>query len=284
MRPSRILAVSGPPPQPASLADLLRLEPHGPDTFVGSNLTTPWGRVFGGQVFAQALRAAALTVDDAYLVHSARAYFIRGGELDEPIRFEVDRIRNGRSFVTRRVVARQSSGAILNLDASFQQPEVRAEVQVKFPPDVPPPAECEPISWSGLHDRRSALMDRGTGRFAVWQQVPGPDLDGAAYATCALAFVSDDVPMGAARTVHPVPPAPPPNPLIVMGASLDHAIWVHRPVPTGEWLLFDLYGQGWSGGRGLSFGHVFSSDGVHVASVAQEVLVREAPGVIPGAD
>jgi acyl-CoA thioesterase II len=262
-------------PQPVTLGDLLALEPHGPDTFVGTNLDTPWGRVFGGQVFAQGLRAAALTVDDDFHVHSVRAYFIRGGELGEPIRFEVDRIRNGRSFVTRRVVARQSGGAILNLDASFQLPEDRADVQVKFPPSVPDPADCESIGWSNLHDRRMALMDAAAGRFAVWQKVSGPALDEEAYGVCAMAFVSDDAPMSAARTVHPIPPAPPPHPDIIMGASLDHAIWVHRPVPVGEWLLFDLFGQGWHGGRGLAFGHVYATDGTHVASVAQEVLVRE---------
>ena len=260
---------------PTSLADLLALEPHGPDTFVAINVPTPWGRVFGGQVFAQGLRAAALTVDEGFRVHSVRAYFIRGGELGEPIRFEVDRIRNGRSFITRRVVARQSAGAILNLDASFQLPETRAEVQVHHAPDVPPPEECEPINWGGLHERRAALNDPAQGRFAVWQRVSGPVLDDTSFAACSMAFVSDDVPMAAARTVHPVPPAPPPNPAIIMGASLDHALWFHRTVPAGQWLLFDLFGQGWSGGRGLAFGHVFTTDDVHVASVAQEVLVRE---------
>jgi len=265
---------------PASLADLLRLEPHGPDTFVASNVYTPWGRVFGGQVFAQGLRAAALTVPDEYVVHSVRAYFIRGGELTEPIRFEVDRIRNGRSFVTRRVVARQSAGAIFNLDASFQRPERRADVQVMVAPEVPAPDDCEPISWGGLHDRRLALMDRDAGRFAAWQRVSGPALDEATFGACALAFMSDDVPMSAARTVHPVPPAPPPNPLILMGASLDHALWLHRTVPVGEWLLFDLVAQGWHGGRGLAFGHVFDTRGVHVATIAQELLVREADEVL----
>jgi acyl-CoA thioesterase-2 len=268
------------PTDPSSLAELLRLEPHGPDTFVASNVFTPWGRVFGGQVFAQGLRAAALTVDDTYRVHSVRAYFIRGGELSEPIRFEVDRIRNGRSFVTRRVVARQSSGAIFNLDASFQLPEDRAEVQVVHAPDVPPPEACELVVWGGLHERRIAARDTTAGRFAAWQRVTGPALPEEAYAACALAFISDDVPMAAARTVHPVAWEPPPNPHIAMSASLDHAMWVHREVPVGEWLLFDLYGQGWQGGRGLAFGHVFTTAGVHVASIAQEVLVRE---VTPGA-
>ena len=100
---------------------LMRLESHGPDVFVGIGPSYPWGRVYGGQVVAQALRAAYETVDSPdYHVHSLHAYFIRGGDYEEPIRYEVDRIRNGRSFLTRRVVARQSVGPILNLSASFQ--------------------------------------------------------------------------------------------------------------------------------------------------------------------
>ena len=95
--------------------ELMSLEPHGPDVYVGTSPHYPWGRVYGGQVVAQALRAAASTVDEGYHAHSLHSYFIRGGTSDEPIRYEVDRIRNGRSFVTRRVVARQSDGAILNL-------------------------------------------------------------------------------------------------------------------------------------------------------------------------
>jgi len=97
---------------------LMKLEPHGPDVHVGLSPKYPWGRVYGGQVVAQGLRAAHETVDESFRVHSLHAYFIRGGDSDEPIRYEVDRIRNGRSFMTRRVVARQSAGPILNLSAS----------------------------------------------------------------------------------------------------------------------------------------------------------------------
>jgi acyl-CoA thioesterase-2 len=227
---------------------------------------------------AQGLWAAAATVDPAFAVHSVRAYFIRGGELDEPIRFEVDRIRNGRSFTTRRVVARQSSGAILNLDASFQQPEPdRADVQVAVMPDVPGPEDSEPMTWSQVHERRIARRDQATGQLVAWQRVAGPLPDDAVTAACALAWASDDVPMGAARTLHPTHrPGGGPNPDVVMSASLDHAIWYHRPAPADGWLLYDLRGQGWIGGRGLAFGHVFAPDGTHVASVAQESLVREA--------
>ena len=102
---------------------LLNLANHGPDTFVGIGPQYPWGGLYGGQIVAQALRAAAATVDADMQPHSLRAYFIRRGDPDEPVRYEVDRIRNGRSFCTRRVVARQAVGAILNLEASFQLDE-----------------------------------------------------------------------------------------------------------------------------------------------------------------
>ena len=112
--------------------EMMHLEPHGPDVFVGESWRYPWGRVYGGQVVAQALSAAAETVDPDYLPHSLHAYFIRGGTSDEPIRYEVDRIRNGRSFTTRRVVARQSNGAILNLSASFHDSRVPEKLCRRF--------------------------------------------------------------------------------------------------------------------------------------------------------
>ena len=109
--------------RPRDFSALLALEPHGPDTFVGVSPPYTWGRIYGGQVIAQALYAAAATVPNERPVHSLHAYFILGGRLDEPVRFEVDRVRNGRSFMTRRVVARQSYGAILTLEASFHVDE-----------------------------------------------------------------------------------------------------------------------------------------------------------------
>src|SRR3954469_19071639 len=131
-------------PRPVDLVSLLDLEPHGPDTFVGLSPPYTWGRIYGGQVIAQALYAAAVTVPAARPVHSLHAYFILGGRLDEPVRFEVDRVRNGRSFMTRRVVARQSYGAILTLEASFHVDEpgpdigmVQAPSGVRRPEDLP---------------------------------------------------------------------------------------------------------------------------------------------------
>ena len=171
------------------------LQPHGPDTYVGIGPRYPWGGLYGGQIVAQALRAAAATVEAEFDVHSLRAYFIRRGDHAEPVRYEVDRIRNGRSFVTRRVVARQAVGAILNLEASFQREEQSPVVQTVTAPDV-------------------------------------------------------------------------------AGASLDHTIWFHRPLRADRWHLHDVTCHAFAGNRGLTLGHVFAADGSHVATFAQEFLLR----------
>src|SRR5690349_16343672 len=110
-------------------ATMMTLEQHGPDTWVGTGPSYPWGGLYGGQIVAQALLAASFSVPESYNVHSLHAYFIRRGDAGAPVRYEVDRIRDGRSFFTRRVVARQSTGAILNISASFQLEESGPEVQ-----------------------------------------------------------------------------------------------------------------------------------------------------------
>src|SRR5882672_6043941 len=125
---------------------LFDLEAHGADTFVGTGPSYPWGGLYGGQIVAQALRAASNTVEDALDVHSLRAYYIRRGDASEPVRYEVDRIRNGRSFATRRVVARQAIGAILNLEASYQRDEHSAVVDPIVMPAIPGPDELEESS------------------------------------------------------------------------------------------------------------------------------------------
>jgi acyl-CoA thioesterase-2 len=236
----------------------------------------PWGRVYGGQVVAQGLRAAAATVDGPYRCHSLHAYFIRGGDADEPIRFEVDRLRNGRSFVTRQVVARQSGGAILNLSCSFQVDEDEADVQVGGLPDgVDPPDPAAPNdSWGPLIERH--WVERPTpGHARVWLRVVGPLAEDPIVHQCALAYASDDAPMDASVSHHPVYAGSDEDYGRFMTASLDHAIWFHRPVRGDEWHLYDMVSEGIRGGRGMSHGRVLTVDGVHVASVAQEVLVRE---------
>ena len=144
---------------------LMTLESHGPDVHVGIGPVYPWGRVYGGQVVAQALRAACSTVPVGFFVHSLHAYFIRGGESEEPIRYEVDRIRNGRSILTRRVVARQSIGPILNLSASFQIREEQADVQESaMPANLPQPEELAGENWREILERRTIPTDGANAR------------------------------------------------------------------------------------------------------------------------
>jgi acyl-CoA thioesterase-2 len=245
---------------------------------VGVGPAYPWGRVYGGQVVAQALRAACFTVDEDHRVHSLHAYFIRGGDFDEPIRFEVDRIRNGRSFLTRRVVARQSIGPILNLSASFQVSEAQADVQeCDLPEGLPSPEALEADDWSEILERRPIPTEGA--RSAYWLRVAGPIPDDPITQACALAYASDDVPTEAASRSHPRRAALPDEPgaydETFVGASLDHAIWFHRPGRHDDWVLHDFQGHGVVGARGLAIGRLFSRDGRHLATVAQEILIRE---------
>lgn len=263
-------------------AGVMALEPHGPDTFVGVGPRYPWGGLYGGQIVAQGLRAATLTVDPTYRVHSLHAYFIRRGDDQAPIRYEVDRLRDGRSFVTRAVVARQAVGAILSMSASFQVPEEAAEVQTSQPPEVPSPdALGDGESWSEMFERRMIAghggpIDLGPGRAAGWlrmrQPAGGPDVD-----ACALAYLSDDIPTDAVVAQHPERNNVDIESGAWMSASLDHAIWFHRPIASDAWHLHDFTCHGLLNSRGVAVGHVFTAAGAHVATIAQEVLLRRRP-------
>ena len=258
------------------LLSLLTLEPHGADVFVGEGPRYPWGGLYGGQIVAQALRAAAATVEEQFHVHSLHAYFIRRGDHTEPIRFEVDRVRNGRSFVTRHVVARQSVGAILTMSASFQLDEDAPEVQTSMPPDVPAPDTLRETSWTPMFARR-IVPDPGAGRASMWLRLAS-SLDGdRALNAAALAFLSDDVPTDAVVGLHPARPGVSSLEAFdatFVSASLDHAIWFHRPAAPHEWHLYDFQCHGLLSSRGVAVGHVFSAAGAHVATITQEVLLR----------
>ena len=268
-----------------NLTEILDLADHGPDTFVGSGPRYPWGGLYGGQIVAQALQAATETVDPGFVAHSIRAFFIRRGDHTEPVRYEVDRIRNGRSFCTRRVVARQSVGAILNLEASYQAPEPAADIEtVSLPVDLPGPDELKQDSWSPTFERcfvpaaRLDLESRaGTGRSAAWLRVTQPLGDGVAVHQGGLAYLSDDLPTDAVVRAHPVGVEPEETlHQVLFTASLDHTIWFHRPLRADRWHLYDFTCQTFVGGRGLASGHVFDEVGTHVATIAQEVLLRDS--------
>lgn len=266
------------------LAEILDLSSHGADVYVGTGPTYPWGGLYGGQIVAQALQAATLTVDDPELhVHSLRSYFIRRGDQTEPVRYEVDRLRNGRSFCTRRVVARQATGAILNLEASFQRAEPSVDIEtVNKPGPLPDPDTLDGTSWSTTFLRRfvekEALSDGerdGSGRAAAFLRVV-EDLPDPRLWAPALAYLSDDLPTDAVVRAHPIGREP--EEVIyanIFSASLDHTIWFHRLRSPAEWQLHDFTCHTFVGGRGLSIGHVFAVDGTHIATIAQEVLLRD---------
>jgi acyl-CoA thioesterase-2 len=252
---------------------MMALEPHGPDTFIASGPRYPWGGLYGGQIVAQALRAASLTIDPAYRVHSLHAYFIRLGDAGEPIRLEVDRIRNGRSFLTRRVVARQSVGAILNMSASFQVAEEGPDVQTETMPRVAGPEALVNSAWSPIIDRRFLTDDIAPGRVGAWLRLTEDIGDDPLLNACALAYLSDDLPTDSVVARHPQR-RPRGAERTFWSASLDHAIWFHHPTRTDQWHLHDFTCRGLMGTRGLSIGSIFDARGRHVATVSQEALIR----------
>ena len=258
-----------------AVPDIFHLEPHGADTFVGTGPRYPWGGLFGGQIVAQALQAAAHTVEPGLRPHSLRAYFIRAGDHDEPVRYEVDRLRNGRSFTTRRVVARQSVGAILNLETSFTAGDDSPGKQATARPEAPSPATLPDDSWCDLFERRAEPYVLGSGRADLWLRWSGP-LDGSgATDEAALAFMSDDVPTDALRALILEPgedPAAFDEQWFIV--SLDHTVWFHERPPADEWQLHSSRCDRYVAGRGLAVGEVFTESGVHVATVAQEMLLR----------
>ena len=253
---------------------MMALEPHGPDTFVATGPSYPWGGLYGGQIIAQALRAATLTVDPAYQLHSLHAYFIRLGDAAEPIRLEVDRIRNGRSFLTRRVVARQSGGAILNMSSSFQTPETGPTIQTEETPAVPGPEELPEDSWSPLFGRRFLQADIAPGRTGAWLKLNEDLGDDPVLNACGLTYLSDDLPTDAVVARHPNRGPRGATERRFWNASLDHAIWFHHPIRANQWHLHAFTCHGLVGTRGLSIGSIFDADGKHVATVSQEVLIR----------
>jgi acyl-CoA thioesterase-2 len=257
---------------------LLALEPLGDDVFT-TTIPDRGGmtRLFGGQVAAQALLAACRTVGDERPPHSLHGYFIRGGKPDVPLHYEVDRTRDGRSFTTRHVTVRQNGDAIFELLASFQSPEPGADWQSE-PPSIealPPPSEGAPhprLGYLGrLFDiRRVRPAQEGSWVLhPYWIRAREPIGDDPALQSAMLTFLSDIALMASARAPGSVAP-------LVSGASLDHAVWFHRPPRVDEWLLYSAEPVANIGARGLARGTLHSADGALVASTIQEALLRTA--------
>lgn len=255
------------------LCELLDLEQLAADLFLARSPIRGRQRVYGGQVVAQALAAATRTLDSAdHRVHSLHGYFIRPGDETRPIVLDVDRIRDGRSFSTRSVVARQAVGAIFNLSASFHRDEPDVDV-APWAPDlgVPDPESLPRADWDDNSDVRPIpTEERGRARAWIRTARPDPLPDAAWLHACALAYGSDHIPMDAVFSGHP-------RGAVwddFMGASLDHSLWFHRPVRAEQWLLYDLKLQSLQGSRGVAHGTVHTADGVLVATLAQEGLIR----------
>jgi len=270
----------------AELVELLDLERLEVNLFRGMSWKDDRPRVFGGQVAGQALVAAGRTVDDGRPVHSLHAYFLRPGDPSIPIVYEVDRIRDGKSFVTRRVVAIQHGEAIFNLQASFHTAETGFEHQLPMPeaPDpesLPSAAELEPPMAGKLWKKQPIDIryvdgppwDRpvsATGRQLVWIRADGTLPDDPVLHTCVVAYASDYTLLGSSLLPHGQSYW---NDEIMM-ASLDHAMWFHRDFRADEWLLYSQASPSTSGGRGLSMGGIFRRDGALAVSVVQEGLIR----------
>ncbi len=272
------------------LVQLLDLEQLEVNLFRGVSPPQSPTRVFGGQVAGQALVAAGRTVPDDRAVHSLHAYFIRPGDPRVPIVYEAERVRDGRSFTTRRVLAIQHGEAIFSLSASFQLPQDGLEHSQPPPADVPAPDTLptlgeriaggdgagwlartprpidmrfvdEPV-WSS---RRGGASDDPV---RVWMRADGTLPDDRLLHVCLLTYASDMTLLGSVVARHDLDSGD------LQMASLDHAMWFHRPFRADEWLLYTCYSPTASGSRGLATGHFTTEDGRLVATTVQEGLVR----------
>lgn len=274
--------VAGPGPLDR-LLELLDLETVELNVFRGYSPPETRLRVFGGQVAAQAMVAAARTVQAGALVHSLHAYFLSAGDPARPIVYEVDRIRDGRSFTTRRVVGVQGGRAIFNLQASFQDAEVGYEHQLPMP-EVPGPDDPsvtshvndlpEEVRVDFLHSVRpiEARVVPSTDPFRrrVWIRANGRLGDDPVLHACVFTYASDLTLLGASLGPHLARGRRPGQ-----MASLDHALWFHRRFRADDWLLYDEWSPSATGGRGLAMGYVFTPSGTLAATVVQEGVIRQ---------
>jgi acyl-CoA thioesterase II len=276
-----------------ALVELLDLKPLSGMRFRGVSPEIGPLRVFGGQVAGQALVAAGRTVDPARRVHSLHGYFVRPGNPTEPIVYAVENIRDGRSFSVRRSVALQHERPIFFMAASFHREESGLDHAEPTPPDVPGPDELPTMRERlapyperlGIWARVSRPIDvRYVGepgwvrpgerpaeaRQRVWMRFDGKLPDDPLLHACALTYASDLTLLDAVLSTH----GEVWGDGGVIGASLDHALWLHRPCRADEWFLYDCWSPSASGARGLATGRMFAADGRYVATAVQEGLLR----------
>jgi acyl-CoA thioesterase-2 len=275
------------------LLEVLDLEQLDPGTFRGLSPQVGAQRVFGGQVAGQALVSAGRTVVPDRFVHSLHGYFVRPGDPTEPIEYQVERIRDGRSFSVRRSVAFQHGKPIFFMSASFQVVEEGLDHHAPAPLDVPGPEDTPTMAdrLRPFPERRAALASApravdvrylgepgwvtpGNRPAAVnqrvWMRAAGKLPDDPLIHACVLTYASDLTLLDSVLSVH----GEVWGPGGVIGASLDHALWFHRPFRADEWFLYDSTSPSASGSRGLATGRMFTRDGRHIASAVQEGLLR----------
>ncbi|MDT9592490.1 acyl-CoA thioesterase II [Nocardioides zeae] len=285
------------PQNAAELLDLLDLETIDVNLFRGRQPDTARQRVFGGQVAAQAFVAAARTVEVDRFAHSLHAYFLRPGDSRVPIVYDVQRLRDGRTFSTRRVVARQHGRDIFYATIGFQADEDGFTHQVGMP-EVPPPAKAVPViellrsrgesdveawarEWSALDVRYVGVTGLGLpaddvhpARARMWVRVDGEVPDDRVLQQAAFVYASDLTLLGATLVPHGLTL----NSRGVQPASLDHTIWFHEAFRADSWWLYDQESPAAGGARGLAVAGVHTEDGRRVATVAQEGLIRRVTG------
>jgi acyl-CoA thioesterase-2 len=292
-----------PDPDPvASMLAVLDLSQSGArtteDIFTGVSQSMPLGRVYGGQVLAQSIVAAERTIPDGRAVHSMHGYFLRPGDASKGITFSVDRIHDGRSFSTRRTQAFQEGVPIFSMIASFQDADPGLEHQTDMPDGVPEPEELPDLEdhLAGLHPMSKRLfIDRPVDlrhvpspiylsvegehvpRQAVWMRIRRQIPDDQHIHRAALAYLSDLTIQESILRAHGVAWASPG----LKVASLDHAMWWHRPGRVDEWMLYVQESPNARGGRGLATGRIYSREGMLLAGVAQEIMVRVPAAVDP---
>ena len=275
------------------LVELLDLEDIEVNVFRGVSPEIDVQRVFGGQVAGQALVAASRTVDDDRSIHSLHAYFLRPGDPRVPILYEVDRQRDGRSFTTRRDVAIQHGRPIFNLSASFHISEQGFTHQFPMPDDVPPPEQFDDFAtrWAPYKEQLGEWYTRPRAidtryvdwtppdraeplppRHRVWVRANGTLPDDPVLHACVLTYLSDMTLLDTTLLPHGGTFM---NQRVQM-ASLDHAMWFHRPFRADEWLLYDQDTPAAADGRGLARGFFFTPSGDLAVSVVQEGLIRQA--------
>ncbi|MEV4755597.1 acyl-CoA thioesterase II [Micromonospora sp. NPDC049559] len=276
------------------LLEVLDLEQLDEMSFRGISPPVGPQRVYGGQVAGQALVAAGRSVDPSRVVHSLHGYFVRPGDPVEPIEYRVEKIRDGRSFSVRRCVALQNGKTIFFMSASFQRAEEGLDHHAPAPAGVPGPDELptmadrlaryperlgiwslipRPIDvryvgepgWVRPGDRPADPYQR------VWMRIDGKLPDDPLLHACALTYASDLTLLDSVLSVH----GEVWGPGGVVGASLDHALWFHRPFRADDWFLYDCWSPSASGARGLATGRMFTRDGHQIASAVQEGLLRK---------